>query len=140
MPEHMRTARQSGETATVQNASHNAGDLRRRSQRGERRLCPQKHAIRGDGRTHVLNVSKKRIASVLRQRHHRCASALAVQSQPSGPPVDIGQAQLPYVAGPQGQPREQQDDGAIPDFDGRSRAAGGDDLFNRRDGDRARHG
>ena len=52
-------------SAALQDAGDNTGNLGRRTQRGKRRLCPQKYPVRRDDRPSILDIGEKRIARIL---------------------------------------------------------------------------
>ena len=78
----------------------------------------------------MLGVGGDRGANILRQRQDRGASRFAADPNDRIVPVDIVQPKIGDIAGTQGEPGEEQHDGAIPQSHGRRHVAGCDDVFD----------
>jgi hypothetical protein len=73
----------------------------------------QEHAIARAGRRAARQVGGDRIPDVLRKRQTRLVARLARDPRRARLPLDVVEAELRHVAGPQPQARQEQDDRAI---------------------------
>ena len=96
----------------------------------ERRHHAQEDLLGIHDRAGMEDVILDRGADILRQRQDRGASRFAADPNDRIVPVDIVQPKIGDIAGAQGEPGEEQHDGAIPQSHGRRQVARCDDVFD----------
>ena len=97
----------------------------------ERRHHAQEHLLGIHDTAGMEEVILDRGADILRQRQDRGASRLAADPNERIVPVDIVQPKIGDIAGTQGEPGEEQHDGAVPQSLGRRPVARSHDAMMR---------
>src|SRR6185312_17123200 len=106
------------------------GNGRVSAEAAKRRTRAQEESLRRSRRATVLQVIDDRLTDFTTQWQSGLAAALAADVYPCGLPVDITQAHLHDVAGPQPQPGEEKQDRPIPLADGGGRITRLDDALD----------
>ena len=96
----------------------------------QRRHHAQEHLLGIHDRAGMEDVILDRDTDILRQRQDRGAARLAADPNERVVPVDIVQPKIGDIAGTQGEPGEEQHDGAVAQSHGRRSVARCDDAFD----------